>query len=194
MARIPTTSTTLLRDVSSAPEHPRWAEFIARYRPAMMAFMTAHFPSVEAEDILQETFCAIANALPKYVYQPDENGAFHNFLFGILYHKAVNTLRKNQRRDQLHNTLVTDASLSLKSTINDDEWRNAVMEIALQQLLADETIQQRTKQMFVRTAIENAKPADVAREFGVSRDVVDHAKVRLTAKLKAIAAALCKTR
>ena len=102
MAKIPTTSTTLLRDVSSASTHPRWAEFVARYRPSMNDFMAAHFPSVEAEDILQDTFCAIANALPNYVYAPEEKGAFHSFLFGILYHKAINALRKNQRRERLH--------------------------------------------------------------------------------------------
>ena len=78
--------------------------------------------------------------------------------------------------------------------MNDDAWRTAIMEIALQQVLADDSIQPHTKQMFIRTAIENAKPADVAREFGVSRDVVDHAKARLTAKLKTIASALLKTR
>ena len=39
MAKIPTTSTTLLRDIANDSQHARWGEFVARYRPMMEAFM-----------------------------------------------------------------------------------------------------------------------------------------------------------
>ena len=59
MANVPDTSTTLLRDVAGSADNPRWSEFVARYRPMMEAFMRERFPSLEADDIIQETLVAL---------------------------------------------------------------------------------------------------------------------------------------
>ena len=82
MAKIPTTSTTLLRDMANGSRHDRWNEFVARYRPMMEAFMCERFPNVEADDIIQETLVALCKVLPSYRYAPDEKGHFHNYLTG----------------------------------------------------------------------------------------------------------------
>ena len=84
---IPETSTTLLRNVRDA-EHPRWPEFVAKYRPMMEAYLKAHFPALEADDVIQETFAALCGILPGYIYAPDEKGHFRNYLTGILRNKA----------------------------------------------------------------------------------------------------------
>ena len=80
---IPETSTTLLRNVTDA-EHPRWPEFVAKYRPMMEAYLQSRFPTLEADDIIQETFAALCGILPSYIYDPDEKGHFRNYLTGIL--------------------------------------------------------------------------------------------------------------
>ena len=46
--------------------------------------MRERFPSVEADDVIQETFLGVIKALPNYKYDPDEKGSFHNYLTGIL--------------------------------------------------------------------------------------------------------------
>ena len=74
MAEIPTTSTTLLRDIAKDAQHIRWDEFVVRYRPMMEAFLHERFPSVEADDIIQETLIALCRILPSYRYAPDEKG------------------------------------------------------------------------------------------------------------------------
>lgn len=51
---VPKTSTTLLLDVAQS-QHARWAVFLARYEPMMRTFMRSNFPSLEADDIIQET-------------------------------------------------------------------------------------------------------------------------------------------
>ena len=88
MAEIPTTSTTLLRDIAQDSQHVRWNEFVARYRPMMEAFMHERFPSLDADDIIQETLVALCGILPNYAYDPDEKGHFRNYLTGILRNKA----------------------------------------------------------------------------------------------------------
>ena len=63
---IPTTSTTLLRDIAQDAQNVRWGEFVARYRPMMEAFMRERFPSLEADDVIQETLIALCRVLPSY--------------------------------------------------------------------------------------------------------------------------------
>ena len=48
MANVPETSTTLLRDLACDSQHARWAEFVARYRPMMDAYMREHFLTLAA--------------------------------------------------------------------------------------------------------------------------------------------------
>ena len=87
--RIPTTSTTLLKQIAGTAEHPRWAAFVARYRPMMESYMRERFPGLEADDVIQETLLGVMKALPGYVEREDRKGAFHNFLTGVLRHKAI---------------------------------------------------------------------------------------------------------
>ena len=76
---VPDTSTTLLRDVADS-QHARWAVFYSRYQPMMRSYLRARFPSVDADDVIQETFAALAKLLPDYKYDPKKKGSFHNFL------------------------------------------------------------------------------------------------------------------
>lgn len=43
LAGVPETSTTLPRDIAGDAEHPRWREFVARYRPVLEAFMAQRY-------------------------------------------------------------------------------------------------------------------------------------------------------
>ncbi len=196
---IPSTSTTLLRQIGGDARHARWAEFVARYSPACRQYLRRHFPSLEADDILQETFAALAKALPDYRYDPQEKGHFRNYLAGILHNKALMALRK-QKRDA---AALADYADGMESRRPGGEmggtrscasatadWQNAVFEIALRQLMSDPSIHDRTKQIFVRTAIRQESPAAVAAALGVSRNVVDQQKRRTLAKFKALVAAL----
>lgn len=104
---IPSTSTTLLRQIGGDVRHARWAEFVARYSPMCRHYLRRHFPSLEAEDILQETFAALAKALPNYHYDPQEKGHFRNYLVGILRNKALMALRKQKRDEEVLAEYVT---------------------------------------------------------------------------------------
>ena len=106
----PDTSTTLLRDLSGRADHPRWGEFVARYRPLMESYLHERFSSLEMDDLIQETFVAIAKALPDYRYDPDEKGHFHNYLTGILRHKALNVLKRQDRHSEVVREYAADLS------------------------------------------------------------------------------------
>ena len=151
--------------------------------------MREHFPSLDADDVIQETLIAASAALPSYRHAPEEKGYFHNYLTGILRNKALRQLHKDQRQAEIAEEM--RRSRGMKA---DDEqsWRKALLEIALRQLLNDESIQSRTRQVFLRVAVNGEKPEDVAAAFGINRNAVDQIKNRMMPRLQRIVADLEK--
>ena len=197
----------------------RWGEFVVRYRPMMEAFMHERFPSLDADDIIQETLIALCRVLPAYRYSPDEKGHFHNYLTGILRNKALRALRERAQDEALHADYAADAvnlrgsgtlaasgrarSPSAPQTphpgravaprpplefdfIDEQSYRESLFELALRQFLADDSIADRTKRIFERTAINGETPEAVAASFKMTRHAVDQAKSRAMARLREI--------
>lgn len=201
---IPTTSTTLLREIAHDSHHARWSEFVARYRPMMEAFLRERFPMIDADDVIQETLVALCAALPSYHYVPGEKGHFHNYLTGILRNKALRHLHREKRQTEIADAVGVRvpsgrdgravAPRSPSGMMADDEssWREAILEIALQQLLSNESIRQQTRQVFLRVAVNGEKPEEVAAAFGMKRNAVDQIRSRMMVSLRSLVAALEK--
>ena len=185
---VPATSTTLLRDIARDSRHARWGEFVSRYRPMMEAFLRERFPSLEADDVIQETLAALCRVLPGYTYAPDEKGHFHSYLTGILRNKAMRILRKRKSDDDKlldYAENVGEQTLDAQQDADTDrECRRAAFEIALRRFLADETVADRTKRIFERTALNGESPETVAASLKMTRHAVDQAKSRAMARLR----------
>lgn len=182
-----------MRDLAKDSGHARWGEFVDRYRSMMEAYMREHFPAVDVDDAVQDTLIALIKEFPGYCYSPKESGAFRNYLTGILRHRALRIIDGEKRRKNKE----TKYLQSLQPPESDDadvesQWRESVLEIALQQLLADTSISQRTKQVFVRVAVNGEKPESVAESFGITRNAVDQMKSRMKDRLRELAEALIK--
>ena len=194
MADIPKTSTTLLNELACDTQHARWGEFVARYRPMMLSFMQERFPSLEAEEIIQDTLIALIEIFPVYHYSPEEMGSFHNYLTGIVRNKALRQIQRENRR--LAN--LQDYAKEAKATAGNDARPDADLaqkarfEIALRQLLADDTVHARTREVFRRVAVNGEKPDAVASDFGITRNAVDQMKNRMMSRLREFVAALEK--
>jgi len=192
----PTTSATLLRDLASDTQHTRWGEFVARYRPMMEAYLRSHFPSLDADEAIQETLIALIRIFPVYHYVPDEKGSFHNYLTGVLRHKALKAVASERRAADrcraLRERAATAETPSATAPGEADEkaYREAIFEIALQQYLADDAVEPRTKQVFTRLAVNGEKPEAVAASFGIVRNAVDQIKSRALTRLRALVKAL----
>lgn len=190
----PETSTTLLRDLAQDSQHARWAEFVARYRPMMDAYMRERFPFVEADDAIQETLIALIKTFPVYNYSPEETGAFHNYLTGILRNKALCQIERECRHsanlrayaDEMRNAASSGASPRLESS------RRDIFEIALRQLLADKSVHGLTREVFRRVAVNGEDPEEVASDIGKTRNAVYQMKDRMMTRLKGFVAALEK--
>jgi RNA polymerase sigma factor (sigma-70 family) len=143
------------------------------------------FPSVEADDVIQETFTALFFALPSYKYAPEEKGHFHNYLTGILRNKAARAIRKRIRDGKLLDEYAKIAPPE-PSDEEKEKWKDSVFETAKNLFFADESIADRTKRIFERIAIKRESPEAVAAAFKMKRHAVDQAKCRAMSRLREI--------
>ena len=156
--------------------------------------MRERFPSLEADDIIQETLVALCHVLPSYHYAPDEKGHFRNYLTGILRNKALRALRKREHEEkvradyadprQTHGRDALVATDSVRDEEDERQYRESLFELALRQFFADDSIADRTKRIFERTAINGESPEAVAKSFKMARHAVDQAKSRAMARLR----------
>ena len=180
MTPVPKTSVSLLKDISDGTASVRWTEFYRRYEPAMRGFLHERFPSVEADDVIQETLLALMKAMPEYHYTPDSKGHFHNYLMGIVKHKALDAIRRNASFSSLRSDLAQE----------DDSWKMAAMEAAMDQLMSDDSITASTREVFRHVALMSEPPDDVARQFGITRNNVDQIKSRMICKLSSLVSSM----
>ena len=183
---IPTTSITLLKDLARGAASARWAEFYRTYEEPMRGFLRSRFPSLEQDDVLQETMAALVKVLPDYRCTPDEHRHFRNYLMGILKHKAADHLKRQVRESDARTGLKNEPkrrTADAADEAEEREWRFAAMEAAVEQLMADPSITPRTREIFRHVALLHEPAADVAALFGVSRNNVDQIKNRLIRRL-----------
>jgi len=194
MSDVPKTSTTLLNELACDTQHARWGEFVARYHPMMLSFMQERFPGLDAEDIIQDTLIALIEIFPVYHYSPEEKGSFHNYLTGILRNKALRQIQRENRRLANMQAYAKEAKAAAvqDATQDADSSQRARFEIALRQLLSDDTVHARTREVFRRVAVNGEKPDAVASDFGITRNAVDQMKSRMMSRLRDFVAALEK--
>lgn len=183
----PLTSVSLLKDLSNDTNSVRWSEFLARYGELLRGYVQAKFPTLDCDDIVQETLIALAAALPHYRYTPDEKGHFRNYLIGIAHNKAcrAHDLRKRENA-KIEGFRLEAATASGPRGKCFSDWQEALYETALAQVMADPAIAPQTRNVFRHVALLHEPPEKVAADFNVSRNNVDQIKKRMIARLAAL--------
>ena len=197
---VPVTSVSLLKVLGEDAQSPRWTVFAKKYASTIDGFLFKYFPTVDAEEVVNDTLIALVKKLPLYEYDPDSRGHFRNYLIGIVRFKAMEQLKKSNRDAAHKEALEANAKLSWeyeKQSYSVDlrNWQREAYEAALAQFLADKSISSRDKEIFKRVALKGEPPEAVAEIFSIKRNNVDQIKARMTAKLKELAlkyADVCK--
>ena len=153
--------------------------------------MRERFPSVEADEAIAETLVSLVDVFGNYRYDPEETGRFHNYLTGILRHKALRLCRQAERQRDLHQRAAAE-SIVPPDDSEEEEYRKSLFDIAVRQFFDDESITPRTKEIFRRTAMKGESPELVAKSFMMDRHAVDQIKSRSVAKLRKLVEALEK--
>ena len=189
---VPVTSISLLKVLGEDAKSPRWTEFANKYASTIEGFLFKYFPTVDAEEVVQETLIALVEKLPLYEYDPDTRGHFRNYLIGIVRYKAIEQLKRYKREIEVKEALETKEQLNWEYekqaySVDLRDWRREAYEAALAQFMGDPKLSARDKEIFRRTALQGESPESVAAIFGIKRNNVDQIKARMVAKLKALA-------
>ena len=189
---VPVTSISLLKVLGEDAQSPRWTEFANKYASTIEGFLFKYFPTVDAEEVVQETLIALVEKLPLYEYDPDTRGHFRNYLIGIVRYKAIEQLKRYKREIEVKEALETKEQLNWEYekqaySVDLRDWRREAYEAALAQFMADPKLSPRDKEIFRRTALQGGSPETVAALFGIKRNNVDQIKARMVAKLKELA-------
>ena len=189
---VPVTSISLLKVLGKDAQSPRWTEFANKYASTIEGFLFKYFPTVDAEEVVQETLIALVEKLPLYEYDPDTRGHFRNYLIGIVRYKAIEQLKRRNREAEMKETLETKEQLNWEYekqaySVDLRDWRREAYEAALAQFMADPKLSPRDKEIFRRTTLQGESPESVAALFGIKRNNVDQIKARMVAKLKELA-------
>jgi len=180
------TSLTLLAGVSQN-ERQAWERFVKAYNGPMCEFARSHaslygISEGEAEDVvftLFESFAAGKEAFDK------EKGSLRNWMMMRLKHLLLDTARRRASESARINQMKAEGASG--ESERQREWKEvqlAVMRRALKVVL-DEA-DSRTREVFVRVALEGGDPAAVGAEFGLSANAVYQIKNRIIAKVKRV--------
>ena len=172
------TRLTLIARVRDPRDDQAWSEFVTLYTPIIFAFLRKRgLTSTDSEDVTQEVFRALSNALP--TFQLDKSiGTFRNWLFTVTRSKLNTFFTQSKRVDIPAENLPE----STETKDWDELYMKEIFARACQQV--ESQVEQSTWQAFWRTAVELESPEDVATSLNLSIDNVYQKKSRVAARIR----------
>ncbi len=190
----PSTSVSLLQRARDG-DVQGWQNLAQLYGPVVYGWARrSGCQSADAADVMQETFAAVAKALPSFDH--DNSGAtFRGWLWTI----TRNKLRDRRRQADLGAVGGSDAQLQFQQiagsqdsahgfTDCDEPPSRVESDLAAVRRRTIEMLRdgfdRRSWKMFWETTIELREPSEVAEEMGVTRWAVYKARARVLQRLK----------
>lgn len=185
---IPTTTTTLLRNLRDGKNEDAWRRFYDIYWPVLIGvFRHMGLDENDAQDAAQETLVTFARRHRDGAYDP-ARGRLHSWLFGIARRKASEHRRRALRRriargDSAFTDMPSDDELA---RIWDRECRDELLRQALSRLRECTKLDRRTILAFELFCLRAVRPEEVAQAVGMSVDAVYRAKHRCLRRFRQI--------
>ena len=187
MSRFPDTPVTLLARLASditGRSEAQWTQLIELYRPTMVKFAESLGAKSSAEDIVQDVLVSLVSSIRRGGYNA-KLGKFHSYLAASIRNRIINW-RDSERsrgadgRASLGGAVEAAAAVPPEApAVIDAKWRLACRAAAMGHVLTKTALAARTKDIYRAYVIDGRPIGDVAKEFGVSRNVVAQAKTRI---------------
>lgn len=177
------TSVSLLKRLQSPDAERAWERFVELYTPLMDFWVRKiGVPSSDASDLVQNVFATLVKKLPTFQY--DRRKSFRGWLRTVTQNAARDYFRRiaarpEQTVDQLAQTVGTTVEAEF---LEETEYRAHLVGRALQLMQAE--FQETTWQACWRHVVEGRPAAEVARELGISANVVYISKSRILRRLR----------
>lgn len=180
-----TTSLLLLGRIRTRTDHISWSEFVDLYAPVLYRWnIAAGVQPADAQEIVQEVLLFVHERLDTFVRR--RPGAFRAWLRQV----AVNKTRELRRRRGLDDRVgaACDDLDSLPDPGGIATWKARYAEDLFRRAceMVRPGVEDTTWRIFMRAYVDRQPPAAVAREFGVTRNMVYVAQCRCLARVRRI--------
>ena len=152
-----------------------------------------------ADDIVMTVLGKLVDVLRTGQYSP-EKGRFHSYLATMIVNEVHMAHRKEMaragdRKVSLDAGGEDESSSALMDTLAapeespetiDADWRQAVLKSAVEHVLTKTALSDRDRKVYRAYALEGRDIADVAKEFGLSRNSVSQIKSRIDKRIVAV--------
>jgi len=203
MSAFPVTSVTMIakiRNLGPGADSAEWVRFWDSYSLAIRQFAALKGGEENADDIVMQVLGKLVEVLRSGQYTP-EKGKFHSYLATMIVNEVHMAHRKNMARagdrkvsldaaaedadgEQQDGTLAdTLAAPDASPEAIDEDWRKAVLKSAVEHVLTKTALSERDRALYRAYAIEGRDIADVAKEFGLSRNNVSQIRSRIDKRI-----------
>lgn len=217
MSVFPETSRTLVLKLAvevTGERESAWVRFFDLYQPAIRKFAEWHARDQDPDDVVQEVFLKLAKVLRERRFIP-EKGRFRSFLATVIRNEIISMYRKDLARgegrrvslDQLEDERANseggtgfhryDPALVLQPEQEreiDLHWAHACHAAAVEHVLTKMAISARNKEIYREHVLKGRSAAEVARDYGVEKNLVGQIKFRLSQAIEKIEQEFCNGR
>lgn len=200
----PVTSVTLIakiKDLAPGEDAAAWVRFWDMYQGAIRQFAALKGGEQNADDIVMQVLGKLVDVLRNGQYTP-EKGRFHSYLATMIVNEVHMAHRKNMARagdrrvsldaasdgrdDETGGSIADRLAAPDESPEKiDEDWRQAVLQSAVNHVLMHTALSDRDRQVYRAYALEGEDIAAVARRFGISRNLVSQIKTRVDRRIVA---------
>ena len=201
-ASFPLTSVTLIakiKQLSPGEDSSAWVRFWNSYSLAIRQFAAMKGGEANADDIVMTVLGKLVDVLRTGQYSP-EKGRFHAYLATMIVNEVHMAHRKEMARagdrkvsldaggeDESSSALMDTLAAPEESPESiDADWRQAVLKSAVEHVLTKTALSDRDRKVYRAYALEGRDIADVAKEFGLSRNSVSQIKSRIDKRIVAV--------
>jgi RNA polymerase sigma-70 factor (ECF subfamily) len=174
----------LLERLRDRPSDECWKRLVDLYTPLIQRWLR-HFGTREADidDLVQEVMSVVVQKMPRFDHS-GQRGAFRRWLRSIAFNHAQLQFRARQKVDRDPAQAITEVPNPLEEL--DQQWEREHDEFVTHRLLEllRPEFTDSTWQAFLRQVMDEAAPADVAAELGVTVNAVLIAKSRVLRRLR----------
>jgi RNA polymerase sigma factor (sigma-70 family) len=189
---IPTRASLLAR-LKNLEDHASWQDFFETYWKLIYGVSVKRgLTPTEAEDVVQETMCAVMKHMPGFNYD-STIGSFKGWLLKLVRWRIADQFRKRAPMRNLPHSTKVDTSEILDDvadpkpdtfeTLWNLEWEQALFDAAV--VKTRRTLDPQKFQIFDLLVKQQVSPTKVAENFSISVDQVYLAKHRVSQQIKA---------
>jgi len=183
------TSVTLLQRIAvekTGADEAAWVRFWELYQPAMLMFARSIGGGESSEDIVQDVLAKLVDVLKHGGYERQDGKLFRSYLKTLIRRQLIDVYRREKARGygrnvELTEAIVEDAAAAEKDVGGelDRSWARACQATAVDHVLTKTALAKQSKDIYRAYAIEERPIADVAKAFGVTKNLVSQIKTRV---------------